>query len=77
MIRGLLIFEQGGVQQIGELSSVQGIINTIKQILPELEAQEAKRVIEQISDEDLLKIIEVRKNAKETAKTSKTERLEK
>lgn len=76
MIKGILIFEQGGMQQIGELSSLQGIINTIKQALPELEAQEAKRVIEQISDEDLLRIVEVRKNAKEAKPvTGETEKL--
>lgn len=68
MINGLLILEQGGAQQIGELSSFQGIINTLKQILPDLEAQEAKRIIDQISDEDLQKILTARENKSAVSK---------
>jgi len=36
MINGIIIFEQGGIQQIGELHSLQGVIDTIKKILPDL-----------------------------------------
>jgi hypothetical protein len=68
MVRGIIIFEQGGVQQIGDISSLQGIINTIKQILPELEAKESSRVLDTISDEDLKRIIAAREAA-----TGKTE----
>jgi hypothetical protein len=70
MVRGIIIFESGGVQQIGDISSLQGIINTIKQILPELEAKESSRVLDTISDEDLKRIIAAREAA-----TGKTEKL--
>lgn len=75
MIKGIIIFESGGMQQIGELSSVQGIINTMKQILPELEAAEAKRVLDNISDDELKRIIAARENAAQVEKTAKTEKL--
>lgn len=76
MINGIIIFEQGGIQQLGELHSLQGVIDTIKKILPDLEAQEANRILEQISDEDLAKIVAARENKKEVkAATGKTERL--
>lgn len=75
MIKGLLIFEQGGVQQIGEFSSLAGIISTMKQLLPELEAQEAKRVLDAMSDEELQNILAARANKKEVAATGKTEKL--
>jgi len=71
MIKGVIIFEQGGMQQIGELSSVQGIINTMKEALPILEQQEAKRILDQISDEELKKIVAARENAAEVGKTKK------
>lgn len=62
MISGIIFFESGGIQQIGDLNSVAGIINTIKQVLPELEAKEASRVLDQISDDELEKLLEVRKS---------------
>jgi hypothetical protein len=75
MIKGIMLFEQGGAQPIGELNSLQGIINTIKQLLPELEAQEANRILDNISDEDLQKIAAARENKATVAKTGKTEKL--
>lgn len=74
MIKGVLIFEQGGMQQIGELSSVQGIINTMKQALPVLEEQEANRILDSLSDEELQKVLAAREN-KAQVKTGKTEKL--
>lgn len=62
MIKGIFIFEVGGVQQIGDLNSAQGIINTIKELLPQLEAQELKRITDNLSAIDLEKLIEVHKN---------------
>ena len=62
MISGIIFFESGGIQQIGDLNSVAGIINTIKQVLPELEAKEASRVLDQISDDELEKLLEARKS---------------
>ena len=67
MVKGILILESGDVQQIGDLSSFAGIIAAIKQVLPQLEEQEAQRVIQQISDEDLQRIIAARKEAKKLA----------
>jgi len=67
MVKGILILESGDVQQIGDLNSFAGIIVAIKQVLPQLEEQEAQRVIQQISDEDLQRIIAARKEAKKLA----------
>ena len=67
MVKGILILESGDVQQIGDLNSLAGIIVAIKQVLPQLEEQEAQRVIQQISDEDLQRIIAARKEAKKLA----------
>jgi hypothetical protein len=61
MVNGILILESGLVQQIGELQSLQGIINTLKKILPELEEQEYSRVLATISDDELLKLVEQRR----------------
>jgi hypothetical protein len=67
MVKGILILESGDVQQIGDLNSFAGIIATIKKLLPQLEEQEAQRIIQQISDEDLQRIITARKEAKQLA----------
>lgn len=74
MLKGVIIFEQGGMQQIGELSSLQGIINTIEEALPMLKQQEAKRVLDAMSDEELQNILAARANKKEVAATGKTEK---
>lgn len=71
MIKGIMLFESGGAQQIGELTSLSNIIATIQQILPELEEKESQRVFDSISDEQLQQIVASRK-----IKTGKTERLE-
>lgn len=65
MISGIIIFEQGGVQQIGDISSFAGIIGTLKQILPELESKEAKRVLDAISDDDLEQLLAERRQNRE------------
>lgn len=63
MFKGIIIFESGGVQQIGEITTLQGIINTIKQILPELEKQERDRVFSTLSTEELAQLIKEREAA--------------
>jgi len=75
MLKGIIIFEQGGIQLVGELNSLQGIINTIKEVLPQLEKQEADRVMNAIPDDELERLLEARKN--KAAVTGKTERLNK
>ncbi len=60
MIRGLLFFEQGSVQQIGELSSLDLIIKTIKQVLPELEQQQRKILFDSLSTEEMAAVIKER-----------------
>lgn len=61
MIKGIFIFESGGLQQIGEVSSLQGIINTIRELLPILEQQERDRVLSQLSNDELEALIKQRK----------------
>lgn len=56
MIKGLLIFEDGSVQQIGELSTATNIIAAMQQILPELMKQEQERIL-RLLDTDTLEAI--------------------
>lgn len=73
MIKGIIFFEQGGLQVIGELNSLAGVIATLKDVLPQLEQQEAQRVIQQLSDAELEKIVAARKEA--AANTGETKKL--
>jgi hypothetical protein len=76
MINGIFLPVSGGVQQIGEIQTLEYIIRTIKQILPELEAEEKKRLFSTLSTEELAAIIKEREDAsKPPVKTGKTEKL--
>ena len=61
MTTGIIIFESGEVQQFGELKSAAGIIKTLKELVPHLESQEAKRILDTVSDDDLEQLIKARK----------------
>ena len=67
MVSGLLFFEQGGLQVIGEITSLANVITTIKQVLPELEKQEKERVLNAIPDDELERLLEARRNRAEKA----------
>lgn len=67
MVSGLLFFEQGGLQVIGEITSLANVITTIKQVLPELEKQEKERVLNAIPDDELERLLEARRNKAEKA----------
>lgn len=67
MIKGIIFFEQGGVQVIGEVSSFAGILATIDSVVPQMQEQEKARVVSRLSDEELKQILE------ERAKQPKTE----
>lgn len=67
MLKGIILFEQGGLQLIGELNSLAGIISTIKQVLPELEKQERDRIFSTMSVEEISALIK----EKEAGKTEK------
>lgn len=64
MLRGLIFFEQGGVQQVGELTTLESIIQTIRLVLPDLETKQRERVLASLSDEDLKKLLVERQHAK-------------
>lgn len=64
MVKGILIFETGEVQQIGDLTSLQNIIITIEQLLPQLKKQERDRVLELWSPEELERAATEIKNAR-------------
>lgn len=66
MVKGILLFEQGGAQVIGEISSFSAILATIESIVPQMQEQEKARLLNQLSDEDLRKILEERKNQHKT-----------
>ncbi len=61
MIKGILFFEQGGLQVIGELNSLAGVLATIKQVLPELEQKEKDHVLEAVSDAELEQLLVARR----------------
>ena len=58
-----MFFEQGGVQLIGELNSLAGIIATIKNALPEFEKQERERVFRTLTTEQIAELIKEREAA--------------
>jgi len=53
MVNGILFFQQGGLQQIGELASLENIITTIEKVLPGLKQQELDRLLKNIPREVL------------------------
>ncbi len=63
MINGIIFFETGGIQQIGDLSTISHIIETIKKILPELEKKERDRIFDTLSTEEIAQIIKDREAA--------------
>lgn len=58
MIKGILFFEDGNVQIIGDLSTARHIIASINTVLPQLQEQEKKALLDNISAEDLEKLLE-------------------
>lgn len=65
MINGIMIFDNGMVQQIGELQTLETIITTMQVILPELIKKEQERKAALLSDEDIEKLYNARKNKKQ------------
>lgn len=53
MLRGILLFEEGGFQQIGEIRNVSSIIGTIDALLPKLRSEEKKLLLASFSPEEL------------------------
>lgn len=58
MINGIFILADGTVQQIGNIHSLQGIIDAMKTLLPDLEEQESLRILRTLDD---TRIAELRK----------------
>jgi len=71
MIKGIILFEQGGVQQIGDLTSLHNIIATIRQILPELEKQERDRIFSTLSTAEIAQLIKEREAAEKPERLNK------
>lgn len=69
MLKGMLIFEQGGAQPIGELTNLTNIIATMEQLIPLLKEEQRKKVLADLSTEDLEKLLEEKR-------TGATQRLE-
>lgn len=61
MINGVFIQDTGDVQVIGNVSSFAVVIKAMKQVLPQLEETERQRFVDQLSLEDLEKLIEMKK----------------
>lgn len=65
MIKGIIFFEQGEVQVVGEINSFQGIINTMQKVLPELIKAEKERVVNDLDEEQLEKLLAEKRAKKE------------
>lgn len=63
MIKGVIFFEQGGIQAIGELNSLAGIIDTMKKVLPDFEKQEKQRVFNSMTKEEIAELLKERDKA--------------
>jgi hypothetical protein len=71
LMGGIIITSDGQVAQYGVITSATAIIQSLKELIPSLEAQERERSIAALSDEELQNIIDKRR-----ANTGSTERLE-
>jgi fatty acid-binding protein DegV len=65
MIKGLLFFEDGTVQQIGELRTAEYITAAMKEVLEQLITQEKARVLTLLTTEEIQKEIEQRSKPKQ------------
>lgn len=64
MIKGIFFAEDGFVQQIGELATLQNVIQAIQTVLPQLIEKEKEQILSSLSDDDLEKLIKSRKTKK-------------
>jgi hypothetical protein len=53
MLKGLIIFEDGSVQQVGELINFKPIITTLEKLLPQLQQQWDEYLVAQLTPEQL------------------------
>jgi hypothetical protein len=60
MVKGVLLFEQGGAQIIGEIATFSEILATIETIVPQMQEQEKSRLLSRLSNEELKRILEER-----------------
>lgn len=60
MIKGIIFFEDGTLQLIGELNTLSGIIKTMKEAIPSFEKQESQRIFNSLSDEQIAALIKAR-----------------
>ncbi len=60
MIKGIIFFEDGTLQLVGELRSLSSIIQTMKEAIPSLEKQEAQRVLNSLTDEQIAEFVKQR-----------------
>lgn len=72
MIKGIFISEDGFIQALGEITTLEHIIKAMHRNLPEFERQEKERVLSSLGDEELEKLLQERKS-KATAKNGITE----
>jgi hypothetical protein len=67
MIKGLYIGEDGTVQILGEVTAFTNIIKSIQAVLPQLEEQQRKLLTEDLTEEDLMRLLTEKKAAKDKA----------
>jgi hypothetical protein len=68
MVNGLLFFEEGGLQPIGQITRLEDLIQNIEAVLPQLrqqaiayKQQEAQKALEKLSLEELERELKRRK----------------
>lgn len=66
MISGIIFFEEGGYQMIGDIGSFAKILATMNGVSSEMIAAEKNRLFDSVSVEELEKAIDAKKQKKET-----------
>lgn len=57
MLKGIIIFESGEIQQVGDLVTLANIIQSMKQALPELEKKQREHIFNTLSTEEIAELI--------------------
>lgn len=61
MIRGLFIGTDGSVQVLGEVGSLDAIIKAMREVLPQLEQQHRKAILDGMTEEQLMQALTQKK----------------
>lgn len=60
MKSGIIIFEDGDVQQFGRITSATKLVESVQKVISDLVQQERKQLLESITDDELKYIVELK-----------------